>query len=272
MLRTAAFIGGLVYAAAACAVDVEMRVSDQVSATADFRPGKSGKPAILVLHGFLQTREFGIIKALVDDLASAGYTVLAPNLSLGISYRKNSLNCEALHLHDMGDDIGEIQLWMQWLRARGYARVVGLGHSFGAVQLLAWEEKHQDRNFSLIGISMVSSAPLPPGSAQNMKMHNRPEKELIHAPLSFCESYTAPAGKYASYYKWNNQRVLAAVTSARPHAEIILGSEDKYLPPGWQKQLAKAGANTHLIKGANHFMDGTQEFDMLDITLNILKK
>lgn len=262
----------LLLPASAPAFNVEIRVSNQVSATADFRPGKPDKPALLLLHGFLQTRDFGIMKSLLDELASAGYTVLAPNLSLGISYRKNSLSCEALHLHDMEGDLKEIQLWVQWLLARGHKRLVGIGHSFGATQLLAWKDSHRASDFELIGISLVSSAPLVTGTSKKNPARPKLQDGLMQAPLSFCESYTAPAGKYASYYKWNDNKVLSAIKSSDGDPNIILGSQDKYLPPNWQKLLSKAGARVHLIKDANHFMEGTQEFDMFDITLDILKQ
>lgn len=257
---------------AASAANVEIRVSDQVSATADFRPGSPGKPAVLLLHGFLQTREFGIIKSLTDELASAGYTVLAPNLSLGISYRKSSLSCEALHLHDMDMDIREIQLWTKWLAARGYRKIVGLGHSFGAAQLLAWKQHHRPSGFTLIGISLVGSTPLAgAGSSASNPNQTGAASDLIKAPLSFCETYTAPAGKYASYYAWQDKKILAALKSTRNLSAIILGSNDKYLPKNWEKSLTGTGASVHVIKGANHFMEGTHEFEMYDIILGILK-
>lgn len=266
----AIFICGLA-AIAANAADVEIRVSEQVSATADFRPGKTGKPAILILHGFLQTREFGIIKSLTDTLADAGYTVLSPTLSLGISYRKSSLNCEALHLHDMAGDVSEIQQWVQWLRKRGYTQIIGLGHSFGATQLLAWAERYPDREFTLVGVSLTGATPFKPNSKPAAMPKGMASKDLLHAPLSFCETYIAPARQYASYYEWMEKRVLTAAKAFKGTTYVILGSADNYIPQGWAGKLSKAGVKTVIIKGANHFMEGTHEFDMLEATLDILK-
>ncbi len=265
----------LVPAAAPGAV-VEIHTGGNLSATAEFRPGKPGKPAVLVLHGFLQTREFGIVKSIADSLADEGYTVLSPNLSLGVSRRKNSLDCQALHLHDMDGDVREIQQWVQWLRERGYRKIVGVGHSFGATQLLAWREQYRERDFALIGVSIVGSAPIvlesrppPPGRTTVRK---KPDAGLIHAPLSFCEIYTAPARNYASYQQWDENRILSALKYAGSRTDVILGSEDKFPPPNWGNRLAGTGAKIHRIKNANHFMDGTQEFDMLDTLLGILNR
>ena len=271
VLKNAVLAAGMVAAFTASAADVEIRISNKVSATADFRPGESEKPAILILHGFLQTREFSTIKSLRDSLADSGYTVLSPNLSLGITYRKRSLGCEALHLHDMADDVKEIDLWVKWLKARGYRKIIGLGHSFGATQLLSWAEQHPDRNFKIIGISLVGTRPFTNVRLPDAKTLKKPGNELLHVPLSFCETYTAPVNKYISYYKWNEERILAALKPAKGRVDTIIGSEDKYLPSRWGDQLAKAGARIHLIKGGNHFMDGTHEFDMVDSVLNILR-
>lgn len=264
-------IAGLIAAPATHAAEVEIRVSSMVSATADFRPGETGKPAILLIHGFLQTREFAIIKSLTDALADAGYTVLSPTLSLNITYRKRSLSCDALHLHDMAGDLNEIELWIHWLKSRGYQQITGIGHSFGVTQLLAWAEKHPDRDFNIIGISPMGSTPFTSASQPDAKALSKPGAELLHAPLSYCEAYTAPVAKYISYQKWNEKKVLAAVRGAKCRTDLILGTEDKYRPHGWEQKLAGAGAEIHLIKGGNHFMDGTHEFDMLDTTLDILK-
>lgn len=265
----------LVPAAAGAAV-VEIRTAEKTVATAEFHQGDAAKPAILILHGFLQTREFGIVKAIADALIDNGYSVLSPTLSLGISNRKRSLDCEALHLHDMNGDLQEIRQWVQWLRSQGAGRIIGVGHSFGATQLLAWRERYQERNVDLIGISLMGVSPLGrESSAAPDNKHaarNRPGSNLVHAPLSFCETYTAPASMYASYKQWSADRILAALKRSGPRTDLIQGTADTFAPPNWEGRLAGTPARVHRIAGANHFMEGTHEFDMLDILLGILKR
>ncbi|MEW6132991.1 MAG: alpha/beta fold hydrolase [Pseudomonadota bacterium] len=255
---------------------VEIQTPAGMTATAEYRPGDVGKPAALVLHSFLQTREFGTTKILADALADEGYTVLSPNLTLGISHRKRSLDCEALHLHDMEGDIREIQLWVQWLRKRGHPRIVGIGHSFGATQLLAWRQGARARGFAIVGISLIGSDPFilenKPSRSGKAAPPPKPVNGLIQAPLSFCEAFTAPRDRHASYAQWNESRTLAALGFAGAQTDVILGSEDKYLPKDWNTRLARAGARVKVIWGANHFMDGPQEFDMLDAVIDALKR
>lgn len=255
---------------------VEIQTAEKITAAADFHQGQAGKPAVLILHGFLQTRDFGIVKIIADSLKENGYTVLSPTLSLGISLRKRSLDCKALHLHDMDGDLREIQLWAKWLHGRGHERIIGLGHSFGATQLLAWRERYQEKNVDLIGVSLVGSSPLDLGSgsspARKNALQRRSGAELVHAPLSFCESYTAPASKYASYSQWDENRILATLTRSSSRTDLIQGTADKFVPSDWGNRLGKTTAHIHRIPGANHFMDGTAEFDMLDTILGLVKR
>ena len=250
---------------------VTLQLANKVSISADYKQGAKDRPAILMLHGFLQTREFAIVKSMADELANAGYTVLSPSLSLGITQRKKSLDCEALHLHDMAGDILEIQRWMEWLRDKGHKKTVGFGHSFGGTQLLGWADKYPHTDFSLIAVSLVGSMPQIQRNRPAPAADRKRGAVLLNAPLSFCNSYASPANNYFSYLDWNEKRILSALKATKVPTYAILGAGDNRLIPGWGGQLKQAGINTHVIKGANHFMDGTHEFDVLEIALSILK-
>lgn len=90
-------------------------------ATAEYRPGRSDLPAVLIVHGFLQTRAFPTVAALADGLAQAGFTVLTPTLTLNVSRRRHSLPCEAVHSHTFEMDVAEVAAWADWLERRGIA-------------------------------------------------------------------------------------------------------------------------------------------------------
>lgn len=251
---------------------VTLNLSSKMVVTAEYKPGAKDLPAILMMHGFLQTREFAIVKSMADELANAGYTVLSPSLSLGITQRKRSLDCEALHLHSMEGDIKEIQHWAEWLRSKGHRKIVGFGHSFGSTQLLAWADKYPHDDFRLIAVSLVGSMPQVQRNKPAPASERKRGAALLNAPLSFCNRYASPASNYFSYLDWNEKKILSALGTTKVPTEAILGSDDNRLVPGWENQLRQAGISTHMIKGANHFMDGTHEFDVLEIALNILKK
>ncbi|MES9992843.1 MAG: hypothetical protein ABW098_12865 [Candidatus Thiodiazotropha sp.] len=75
---------------------------------AEYLDNESQAPAILILHGFLQTRDSFTLRRLGKALHEAGYRILLPNLSLGINDRRQSLACEAIHNHPMEQDTKEI--------------------------------------------------------------------------------------------------------------------------------------------------------------------
>jgi hypothetical protein len=52
---------------------------------------------------------------------------------------------------------------------------------------------------------------------------------------------------------------------------LIMGDADTIVGRGWLKALRHVGAPLVVVKGANHFMDGEHEFDLLDQTLTALR-
>ncbi|MDP3420462.1 MAG: DUF1749 domain-containing protein, partial [Thiobacillus sp.] len=71
--------------------DVEARLTSGMVVGASYHPGRKQLPAVLILHGFLQTREFRTVATMGNSLHDAGYTVLLPTLSLNIPNRRQSL-------------------------------------------------------------------------------------------------------------------------------------------------------------------------------------
>jgi dienelactone hydrolase len=67
-----------VFPAAAHAELVQQLMRPGIPASAEYRVGERSKPAVLMLHGFLQTREFSTVATLSRGLHDAGYTVLSP--------------------------------------------------------------------------------------------------------------------------------------------------------------------------------------------------
>ncbi len=126
------------FPAAAQAAIVQLEVRPGITASAEYLIGERSKPAVLLIHGFLQTREFPTVATLARGLQDASYTVLSPTLSLNIPSRTQSLACEAVHKHSMDEDVDEIGRWVRWLKSNGHRDIVLLGHSFGSLQLLAY--------------------------------------------------------------------------------------------------------------------------------------
>ena len=129
----------------ACAKEVFIQIGNGISGLAEYSEGDNDKPAVLVLHGIFQTKEFSTIRLIGDHLEDSGYSTLRPTLSLGLDSRRQSLACEAIHTHSMETDITEITKWVDWLQKKTGKPVILVAHSAGATQLVAYLDKNKDK-------------------------------------------------------------------------------------------------------------------------------
>ena len=253
---------------------LEMRPN--ISASAEYLPGQSDKPAILLLHGFLQTRDFSTVTNLARSLRDAGYPVLVPTLSLGIPNRQRSLPCEAIHRHSLNDDTLEISRWVHWLKSRGHRSTVLIGHSFGSLQLLAYLNGSVDKTVkAYIGASLIEAKiDSTNRSILIARLNNQLATDqiaLVTQELSLCKKYTSTPEGLLSYIQWDQTQILSALKNTSVKTLLIMGAADNILERNWLKALAHIQTPMVIVAGANHFMDGEHEFDLLDKTLTFLK-
>ncbi len=262
----------------ALADEARLTLKNGLIATAAYKAGNPELPAVLILHGFLQTRDFPTVYQLAGSLSDSGYTVLSPNLSLGISRRNKSLACEAIHTHNMLDDLGEIDNWVNWLVSKGHNQIVLIGHSYGSLMLVAYLSSHPNPAVKkLIAISLVdaqidmNAQHLEKAKLDLQRRLKNHDASLLNYPLSFCKKYPTSAQNYLSYADWQQPRVIQALSNLKVPATLIMGSADTRLGPGWLSALKKAVPSLVLVKGADHFMSGEYEFDLLDAVLAALR-
>jgi pimeloyl-ACP methyl ester carboxylesterase len=256
----------------------EVELPNGYFASADYRLGQPELPAIVVLHGFLSTRNFLTVTSLVDALAGEGYSVLAPNLSLGVNQRKVSLDCEAIHTHSIDNDIAEIQYWVEWLVKRGHKNIVLVGHSYGSVHGLYYAMKYKHPAIkkliaaSLVDVEHIIGESLSRSQIKAAKaLVAKNDNGLQEYQVSYCKKYVTPPKEFLSYASWSRQRILTAISHTLIPVEVILGSEDKRMGKGWPQLLRQSGVTLQLIDGANHFFHNEQEFDLLDSVLHALQ-
>ncbi|HRH79995.1 MAG TPA: alpha/beta fold hydrolase [Thiobacillaceae bacterium] len=261
----------------ASATPVTLPLDNGLTARANFAPGRPGKPAVLLLHGYLQTHDFPTIHRMFEALAGEGYTVLAPNLTLNVTHRRQSLACEAIHTHTIQGDSREISAWLHWLGARHRGPVALIGHSMGSVGLLAYLEAYpRGRVGKFIGISIVEGRLKHDESGRQDKLAEMRDRmaqnnrQPVTEQFSFCQKLTATPESLASYMQWSPEHILKAAHKLAVPIVFIMGSRDDRLGPGWTDRLLKTPARVHVVQGANHFMDGEHEFELLDLVLKEL--
>ena len=271
------FLGSACLSAPIWADTIEEKLPSGFVATANFLQGEPTKPAVLILHGFLATRNFRTVTNLSSSLFDEGYTVLAPNLSLGINRRKVSLACEAIHSHSIEDDIAEINYWVDWLVKRGNKSVVLVGHSFGSLHYLSYDLTYKHPAVKkLIATSLIDIensigeeiAATQIVSAEKLVVKN--DIQLGEYQMSYCKKYVAPPKAFLSYAKWTKANILDGLSQIKKPVEIIIGSADQRMSSDWISNLSKTNIKLTLIEGANHFFDDEHEFDLLDKVIESL--
>lgn len=268
---------GILLAVSLCTVAAPFARAEQVSATlpsgvivnADYEPGDPAQPALLIVHGFLQTREFQATKNIIDGLSDFGYEVLGPSLSLGVESRRKSLSCEAMHKHTLEDDLEELDRWVDWLLQRGHSSIVLIGHSWGGQHALAYVAKYPDRPIAgVVAVSLVRMRQTQPTLAAQSELARARLKAGETGPdnyaLNFCKKYAGTPQSYLSYAEWGDAKVLAAVKNVRLPIYIILGGDDRRIDDDWVSALRDSGAEVSRITGADHFFSSQYEFDLLD--------
>ncbi|MGD2117781.1 MAG: alpha/beta hydrolase family protein [Chromatiales bacterium] len=267
----------LICSSALQAENIELRTDKNLVITADFMAGENNANPVLILHGFLQTKEFPTVARLAASLHDSGHTVLAPTLSLDIGRRGKSLACEAIHTHDIDKDATEIRQWVSWLKQQTGKPVVLIGHSAGSLVLLNYLKQYGNEDIAhavLISMKYFSEGPLAyetPKHAELAKNHlDRGIDPLNTYALSFCKTYPTTASAFLSYYDWDRQQVAIVAKKYASLITSVIGTNDKRISPDWREELSKNGIGVLTVEGANHFFDQAHEFDLLDIVEQVL--
>lgn len=253
---------------------------DGKTLNADYRRGDVGRPAMLVLHGFLQTYELLATQNIIDGLSTLGYTTLGPNLSLGVPDRRQSKQCQAPQQNTFDGDLREIDFWIQWLRQQGHARVILVGHSWGSQYSLGYvDARPQAPVAAVIAISLVRDG--QPANVRHQQIAAakarmaRHDVSLHSYVLSFCKAYMAKPQTYLSYAQWSDARTLDTVARLHQRAiplYVVLGGADNRIDEKWVQGLRDRATQVTVIDGANHFFSSMHEFDLNDSLQDIHAK
>lgn len=252
-----------------------------LQAQAEYLQGDSDKPAVLILHGFLTTNRFHTVRSMAQAFHDAGYSVLTPTLTLGITQRQQSVKCNSIHTHTLEQDIHEVETWIEWLKNQGHQKTVLVGHSSGSQELLAMLAEHEHPEvpfviftsmFYLSGPELgISDADIAKAEAAQQQQRPTPHKYSF----LFCKNnYYATPNSYLSYTKINREYVLNALNNLKiPHYTIMGSADKRYQSVGqhWLDELKATGTQLIVVEGANHFFSSEYEFDLQDHLVQIMQ-
>jgi pimeloyl-ACP methyl ester carboxylesterase len=256
----------LCFSSSLFAEEVDLQLSPGIAATASYLAADGDKNPVLILHGFLQTYNFSTVAHLQENLSDSGYPVLAPTLSLGIDRRRQTLGCEALHLHNLDQEVNELKQWVEWLYAKHQKSVVLIAHSAGGKAVTRYLAEYPDA--PVAQIILISFSYLAHKDGQK---HGVTEQEILPFSLGFCKKYLTTRANFHSYIDWGAAQMINALKQSKHPVSIILGTADKRILPEWKHSLVDAGINIVNIEGANHFFDSTHEFDLFDTVEAVLE-
>ncbi|RMG32314.1 MAG: alpha/beta fold hydrolase [Gammaproteobacteria bacterium] len=250
----------LVLSMVATAETVTLEMGSGVPATAEFRNADGSGDPVLILHGFLQTRDFPTVRRLAEFLADEDHPVLTPTLSLGVPKRSQSLKCEAIHTHDLDQDVDELARWVDWLYQRMQKPVVLIGHSAGGHAITRYLARYPaSRMKRVILISIAPPAGRTPAAGEPQG-----KGELADYALAYCRRYPTTRGAFHSYADWGAKQMIDAMAKAAVPVSVVIGGADERLEPDWRALLQKAGVTLLEVPGAGHFFDDEHEFELYD--------
>jgi len=261
----------------ALAETVSLSLPGSKVATATWRNGSVERPAIIVMHGFLQTRTYRATRNIIEALSSQGHAILGPNLTLGISNRQQSMQCQAAHQHTFDGDLKEIFAWTQWLKARGFKSFIVVGHSWGSQHGISFTI-----NYPQVPVKAVIAISLTPPhitQADRSTQVNFAQKLFLSQPstlhkyqLSFCKNYTSTPVGYLSYAACTEEKLLKALAKLKSRkipVYIVLGGKDRRINARWINLMRKS-SKLIVVKGANHFFSSVHEIELTDKLEEIL--
>lgn len=264
----------------AVAETVTVKLPTGITASANFKSGLPSLPAVILLHGFQQTHRSEPINSLASNLASRGYTVLNPTMSLGVNHRSQSMPCEAVHTQTIDEEVAEIAYWANWLSDKGINNIILASFSStGNIAMLLYTSQAPHLTIK----KAILIAPNPPIVNQKEKRKiiaslksraQKDEQNLGIFTLSYCKNnYATTTSSYLSYAKYDSKEFIELIKKSQVHTELIIGSADTVMTPSWATQLRSLNspARTIMVDKASHFFDGPSEFDLADAVDSILK-
>jgi len=261
------------------AQEVSIPIGNSLHALAEYSEGEQDKPAVFILHGVLQTRDFSTTVRIGEFLEESGYTTLRPTMSLGIDSRKESLPCEAIHTHTMASDIEEINHWLQWLKNKNHQSIILIGHSAGATQLVAYLDKYHDtqlvpKKTILISLAYFGNRPSSNATATEIDKARTAVAKGQLGPASFgfvyCKEYVSSPEAYLSYMEWSKKRTTDSLKEINSPVSLLFGAGDQRIDQTWPAKLIEMGMDVQIIDEANHFFHGSHEFDLQDFIENVI--
>lgn len=230
---------------------------------------------VLVMHGILGHNQMEIVETSQQALLDIGLSSLAINLSLGINNRHGFFDCDVDHRHIQGHALDEIQAWVEYLKSKGSNKIVLLGHSFGANQLMIYARDMLDPAVThLVFLAPNTTSAFKEGykrrygqsvdealaRAKQLIDEGKGDDVMTDTDFLFCPQAQVTPDSFVSYYADESTARYFDFPSFLPGLEIPIlvttGTADERQPRIAEHILPYVDGKTvqlSIIEGAGHF-------------------
>ncbi len=253
---------------------------------------QSASQVILILHGLLGHNQGAIVRTFQAGFLKNGWTSLAPNLSLGIGDRHGNFDCATPHRYRLIDAVDELGAWMTWLKARGVRRVILVGHSLAANQVMAFASARGDP--SIAGIILLAPSTqgykrvvsiyetrygveLEPLLSRARELVGNGQGDTLLKPVDFifCPQTAVGAASFFDYYgEGNSVRDLPAMLQkVETPIMIIAASKDDRQPDLIERVtpfVDDKRVYLSIVDGAGHFFRDLFDDKALDYAVDFI--
>ncbi len=187
-----------------------------VNANLQMAEGKNYQDGIvLVIHDLLGHNQMEIVETSQQALHGIGRSSLAINLSLSVDNRLGFFDCNVAHRHIQNEALDEIQVWINYLKSQGANKIVLMGHSFGANQIMVYAQNRLDPVITqLIFLAPNTTGVFSEGynrrygqsvdtalsQAKQLIMSGKSDQLMENTDFLSCPQAKVTANSFASYY------------------------------------------------------------------------
>jgi len=240
---------------------------------------------VLMLHGSLAHKDMEIMRALQDLLLERGLNNLSINLSLGQNDRHGMNDCAGPHRHLGSNAVGEVAVWVAWLKNMGAGTITVLGHSRGGNQMAryiagapdpavlravlvapgAWEPGQETR-----GYRKAYGQDLSPllARAQALVKAGKGGTLMDGVDFLYCPKTQVAAATFVDYYRSDPDRDTPSVIDrAKMPVLVVTASDDRINPNTAGKMKSHIGPHVRLvvIQEAGHFFRDLVADELADV-------
>ncbi len=228
---------------------------------------------VLILHGLTAHNKMEIVSSAQQVLLDNERSSLAINLSLGIDNRHGFHGCDRPHRHIQDNAVGELSIWVAWLRGQGVRHISMLGHSRGANQIMVYAVEAIDPEVKQIVLMAPGASGTEQGRRNYLGRYGKSVEDVIleaknaikagkgnqlmKMDLLLCAQADSTPESFLSYWLLPNKFAMFReyLSKSPVPTLVIVGSADERQPnsPELLKSIENDLVNLEVIDGAGHF-------------------